>query len=272
MIEDWCPGANTPGAGRAGPGGRNRLETGARLPFGTPEATTAGESVRKSSRTRISEPARKAYPYKKRFYRNAEVAEHYDAERFRGPFRQLRNRRKWAAVQRALAAAQGPLDRLLDLPCGTGRFTAPLAGRSSVVGADISLEMMRVARRAGGARAGVLGFVQADAERLPFPDDAFDCVVSIRFMFHVDPPTRITILRELGRVAPQVVVDYRHRYSYRYAKWRVLRAAGLTRRSLERVSRQSLQAEFRDAGLAVRRIVPVTRVFSDKWIVLAERA
>ena len=114
--------------------------------------------------------------------------------------------------------------------------------------------------------------MQADAERLPFRDDGFDCVVSIRFMFHVDPHTRTAMLREFGRVARFQVIDYRHRYSYRYVRWRIRTALGLTSRPLDRVSRKDLEREFREAGLTVRGILPIARVFSDKWIVVGERA
>lgn len=227
----------------------------------------------RASRKGISEPKRAGYGYKKRFYRDDDVAAHYDRERFDGPFKRRRNRRKWRTIRRALAAIEAPVRRVADLPCGTGRFTADLAGPGiDVVGCDISIEMMREAARGADAAERVRGFVQTDAESLPFREDAFDAIVSIRFMFHVDPDTRIAILREMGRVAPFQVVDYRHRYSYRYAKWRVLRALGLTGRELERVSRAELARELAAAGLETVAIFPVARVFSDKWIVLAERA
>lgn len=223
------------------------------------------------SRTRISEPRERTYAHKRGFYRDPEVAAYYDQERFVGPFKRQRNRRKWRTLRRALATLDD-VRVLLDLPCGTGRFTHSLAKHGfEVVGSDISLEMMERAVQAGRGSHGVTRFVQADAERLPFSDDAVDCVVSIRFMLHVPPPTRVSILREMSRVAPWLVVDYRHRYSYRYAKWRALRALHLTRRHLERVSRVGLEQEFRDAGLSVLRVLPVTRVFSDKWIVVAGR-
>lgn len=228
--------------------------------------------TRQRSRTRISDPKQKAYPYKKRFYRDAHVAAHYDAERFRGPLKEHRNRRKWRAIIAALESLGSGVSTLLDLPCGTGRFTPALAARGlDVVGSDISHEMMSQAQKTSRSARRVRGFIQADAERLPLRDGCVDCVVSIRFMFHVDPPTRVAILREMGRVGRYQIVDYRHRYSYRFAKWKLLRTLRLTQRPLERVSRESLDLEFRDAGLRIRRIIPVTRVFSDKWIVVGER-
>ena len=226
----------------------------------------------RGSRKGTSKPQPLGYSYKKRFYRDRVVAELYDAERFDGPWKARRNRKKWARIETALerAGRNGEVRRVLDLPCGTGRFTPALVARGhDVVGADISIEMMRRARDAAEAAA---GFVQCDAEALPFADDAFDCVVSIRFMFHVDPESRIGILREFGRVAPVQIVDYRHRYSYRYARWKARKALRLTDRPLERVSREGLRREFDRAGLRIVEILPIAPFFSDKWVVLAERA
>jgi len=94
--------------------------------------------------------------------------------------------------------------------------------------------------------------------------------MSIRFFMHIDGPTRVRILREMKRVSAKcLVVDYRHRYTLKYAKWRAMHALGLTKTRFERVSREEIDDELRQAGLRVERIFPVTRVFSDKWIVVA---
>jgi demethylmenaquinone methyltransferase/2-methoxy-6-polyprenyl-1,4-benzoquinol methylase len=71
--------------------------------------------------------------------------------------------RRWRrAVARSLAVRPG--DIVLDLGCGTGGLGRLLAGRCEVVGLDLSVEMLKVARRRGPAGA----FVQASAFRLPF--------------------------------------------------------------------------------------------------------
>ncbi|HUP19310.1 MAG TPA: class I SAM-dependent methyltransferase [Gemmatimonadota bacterium] len=229
--------------------------------------------MRRPSREDVSRPRREGYAYKKEFYQSREVAEDYDFHRLGSPALQRRNRRKWTAVRAALTDAEG-IRTVLDLPCGTGRFTGSLAGEGyRVVGGDISFEMMRKALDApDGRREGVLGYVQADAERLPFPDGAVDCVMSIRFLFHVDPGTRVRILSEMRRVSRRwLVLDYRHRYTWRWVKWTTLRRLGLSRREMPRVSRAELRGELAAAGLAVRRVVRVgTPLFSDKWIVLGE--
>ena len=53
--------------------------------------------------------------------------------------------------------------------------------------------------------------MQANAEHLPLRNDSLDCVVCIRFMMHVDPATRVRMLREFHRVSRRwVIIDYRH--------------------------------------------------------------
>lgn len=230
--------------------------------------------MKKPSKDDPSKPQVDNYDYKKAFYRSQAVADDYDQHRFMTPERVKRNERKWRAITKALAATQG-VRRVLDLPCGTGRFTGRLAQSGyEVIGSDISFEMIGKAVGAGAeAGSAVLGYVQGNAEKLPFRNVAIDCVVSIRFMFHVDPEVRIRILREFGRIAGRQIIDYRHRYSLRYRKWQLLKALGLTRRPLERVSRERLQHEYSSAGLVIRAIIPVSRGwFSDKWVVLSERA
>ena len=220
---------------------------------------------------RLSKPPEGAdYSRTREFYRSAEVAAHYDAERFLGADKERRNRRKWATIQKALATTQG-VEHVLDLPSGTGRFTGHLAHEGyRVAAADISLEMMKIGRERARATENIRGHVLAEAERLPFRDRAFDCIVSIRFLHHLDPDIRVGILREMARVARWLVVDYRHRYSYSYAKWKIRSALGLTPKIMVRVSRAELEDELRQAGVRLHDVLSVTHIFSDKWIVVGE--
>jgi SAM-dependent methyltransferase len=89
----------------------------------------------------------------------------------------------------AAPRAPGEPVTLLDVACGPGLITAALKGSVvTVVGADLSTEMLRVARQLNpGAR-----FEQADAEALPFPDESFDAVSCNFGMLHFgDPPAAI---------------------------------------------------------------------------------
>jgi ubiquinone/menaquinone biosynthesis C-methylase UbiE len=224
------------------------------------------------SRDDPSKPKAHGYAYKKQFYQSSEVARDYDAHRFRTPRRQRRNARKWIAIRKALALADG-IRTIVDLPCGTGRFTGDLARAGyEVVGSDISIEMMQQASAVPGAQhANIKGYVRADAEAMPFATKSVDCLMSIRFLFHVDPQIRRRMLREFGRVSRRwIVADYRHKYSLRYGVWKLAHILGFNNRPFERVSLKSMRMEFEDAGLRVMKIVPVRRFLSDKWVVLAE--
>jgi ubiquinone/menaquinone biosynthesis C-methylase UbiE len=230
--------------------------------------------MKKPGKSDPSRPREDGYQYKRDFYRSAQVAEDYDFHRFSSPERQKRNVRKWAAIRKALSFTQG-VRVILDLPCGTGRFTGALAREGyEIVGSDISMEMLqKAAGIPDGRQPTIRGYVQANAEALPLRDAALDCVVCIRFMMHVDPATRVRMLREFHRVSRRwVVVDYRHKYTFRYVLTHTLGKLGFGRTPLSRVSRADLEQEFRDAGFQVRQVIRVSApLLSDKWVVLAER-
>lgn len=224
------------------------------------------------SRSDPSKPKAHGYAYKKQFYQSASVAADYDEHRFRTPQRMRRNARKWNAIQRALASTDA-VKSIIDLPCGTGRFTGTLARAGyQVIGADISQQMMSHAAKLSHVQhANIAGYVRADAEALPFLAKSVDCLLSVRFLFHVDGETRRRMLREFGRVSRRwIIADYRHKYSVRYGVWKLMRTLGLTSRPFERVSFKSMKSEFEDAGLRVVKVISVRRWQSDKWVVLAE--
>ncbi len=88
--------------------------------------------------------------------------------------------------------------RVLDLGCGTGRFTIPMATklRFSVTGADSSKEMLAKAKEKDGAD--IVAWDCQDAEHLTYRDSSFDVVFASHLLHHVDSPLRV--LRECKRV------------------------------------------------------------------------
>ena len=84
-------------------------------------------------------------------------------------------------------AESGKRKRVLDLCCGTGDIALLFAGDGAwVTGTDFTAEMLQVARARATQHANTptlqhpISWVQADALRLPFPDNAFD-VVSVGY-------------------------------------------------------------------------------------------
>ncbi len=87
---------------------------------------------------------------------------------------------------------------VLDVACGAGYGSAYLLkrGARSVIGGDVSPQAIALANRYY-ASTGV-EYQQIDATRLPFPDAAFDVVVSLETIEHLDDQERF--LREVIRV------------------------------------------------------------------------
>lgn len=100
-----------------------------------------------------------------------------------------------------LDAMDTQAQRVLDIGCGDGTLTARLAERSDRVwGIDDALLPLRLARgefaRRRLRRIPVL--TTADARRLPFPRESFDCVVLADVIEHIDAPD--AVLDEAHRV------------------------------------------------------------------------
>ena len=123
------------------------------------------------------------YESKKHSWSDERVATEYDERRFRSWLQRWKHRRDVALVLR-LMRRSGAYGRVLDMPCGTARLFPELeAAGCTMVGADLSREMMRASKHRNGSG---VGFVQAEGERLPFRNGAVGAVVCMRFLFHVD--------------------------------------------------------------------------------------
>ncbi|WP_144901881.1 class I SAM-dependent methyltransferase [Halobellus captivus] len=139
----------------------------------------------------------------KEWYQADDVAEEYDSKRFSRGGKLIDDREK-----RAVIDAIGPVEdkEILEIACGTGRFTAMLAERgANIVGLDISNAMLAQGREKA-RRAGVadhIEFLRGDAARLPFPDDHFDAVFAMRFFHLADTPAKF--MAEMARVSKDVV-------------------------------------------------------------------
>lgn len=212
-------------------------------------------------------------------YRNDTVAAKYEKARFsswRGRVGDWLDKRVLRLALRHL-----PQESLmvLDVPCGTGRMTSTLITAGyRVVACDVSAEMMAIARhRLVDSSTAPLGYVQADALRLPFQDKVFVCATAMRFMGHVPPAARIQVLRELSRVSRIcIIADYCvHNPITRVRRWfeRLIatRDFGFERSwAWQIVSRRELEREFRAAGLRAARWIPKVPFISDAWTVVLE--
>jgi ubiquinone/menaquinone biosynthesis C-methylase UbiE len=106
-----------------------------------------------------------------------------------------------------------PCNVVLELGCGTGEFSRRLASIASrVVAVDVSAEMIRVARNRS-AQLSNIEYLVGDMMALPLDHAAFDCVVSLNTLHHVDPVQALramrTVLRPGGTLLIADVLDRR---------------------------------------------------------------
>lgn len=200
-------------------------------------------------------------------YRDARVAGEYDLIRYRGVFRgRMKQALHEATLRRALRdVPKGGI--VLDIPCGTGRFTNFLLDEGyKVIGSDISPEMIGEARRkVTGTPDNLLGFHAGDAERLPYVDGAVDCTLTVRFLHLVPRELRPRIFAELRRISRGHVVLCVNvdKYALKHVVKRI-RGKG----SPLWMSQRELRRELEAAGLRVERIHSKFRFLSTLWVVV----
>lgn len=184
-----------------------------------------------------------------------------------------RNEQFYAASANALLAAAAtnsdrfPVPRqCLDLACGTGISTVAMTSAVPTAqwyGLDVAPEMLRIAR--AKPELGVTKFVHGQAERTPFPAQAFDWVVCC-FAYHwLDPSVPIElrrILRPSGRLTMLVpLISPRGRESGNNWLARILLRYS---RFIERRRSQGLTMDELGTELSEFRLLSATTVALDE--------
>ena len=182
--------------------------------------------------------------------------------------------------QRERAIAQGVLTRLpsnslvVDVPCGLGRFSDIIIGQGHrYLGIDLDFAS---ARRAAGRMSVPLPTLQASIFDLPLAKNAAGLVFSIRMFHHFFPDQIERALREMARVAPQCLVTF-----YNRRTWRIQRRRFSPRIRLKEwrggepwagksYSTDEMAALARKAGLRIKEKIP-GHLFSSNHFLWLER-
>jgi ubiquinone/menaquinone biosynthesis C-methylase UbiE len=119
------------------------------------------------------------------------------------------------------AVGETPLGTMAEICCGLGEAAKLFAGRyARAVGIDISPAMLQRAVRQNGLSS--VTFAQGDATRLPLADNAFDTVVMLGGIHHIND--RVALFDEVARVLkPGGRFIFREPVSD-FALWRWVRA------------------------------------------------
>lgn len=117
----------------------------------------------------------------------------------------MRSRTERRAISRAVALLK-PGSRILDLPCGNGRWFGHLSAQAiTIIGRDISVGMVNYARsrQIDGVSINV---ATGDAEAIDLTDGAVDHVFSFALMKHLPVAVQARVLAEFARVSTGTII------------------------------------------------------------------
>jgi ubiquinone/menaquinone biosynthesis C-methylase UbiE len=158
----------------------------------------------------------------------------------------------------------------LDVGCGTGRFTHPLAERfqARVIGLDPSLEMLKAARSKPSSDR--VEIRRASAEQLPIEDGSADLVFMSMTLHHLaDRPRAARECRRVLRAQGRLIVRNATRDCL-YPQARFFRGFQAIVDS-ELPSRNEVFALFEGAGFSLAAYELVKHPVATSWRDLAER-
>jgi SAM-dependent methyltransferase len=127
-------------------------------------------------------------------YDDTELSTHYDRARGYRPDQLTR----WMDIVASECGA-ATLGTIVDLGCGTGRFSAALAARfdAQVIALDPSTKMLAQARAKADVH-GAVRYVRGAAEAIPLSDRSVDLVFMSMVLHHFKQPERVAL--ECSRV------------------------------------------------------------------------
>jgi SAM-dependent methyltransferase len=184
------------------------------------------------------------------------------AETYRdGRFSRSRRWRRTDTQERAIVARflsdlpEG--SRVLDLPCGAGRFVPLFKGTGlRYNGVDYAMSMLRLAKEA----LEPLLLLGGEALRLPVADQAFDALICVRLLHRIrEQDFRVNMLQEMARVVKgPLLVTY-------YTRWNVRGIQRWLRRRYPGLSLSQIHGDVRLAGLQIDESVPLHRWTQQQW-------
>jgi ubiquinone/menaquinone biosynthesis C-methylase UbiE len=133
-----------------------------------------------------------------KYYQDQRVVDEYLRRRTAQPLNNLLHTSQVAFLNRVLREHRP--QRVLEIAPGPARLTAELDFGGSVVAMDFSPAMLRTARARLRERGRPWSVVRGDAFCLPFADNTFDMLFTLKFVRHFQHDDRGRLYREFQRV------------------------------------------------------------------------
>ena len=210
-------------------------------------------------------------PSKLQNYNSRRGAEAYKSDYRHKLHHKLSDKRERALLHRYFAEL-GPVDTILDLPCGHGRLADFLKSRCErLFEADWSFTMVSLNRADHGDDA--RRYFRASALEIPLPDRSVDVVVSFRLSHHLETQElRERHLRELFRVARKAVIVTWFSATSLKNVLRQVRVVLAGKKPKNVLRNDRVRAIAGECGFAQRRAKPLFRIGSGHVVGLFTRA
>lgn len=175
-------------------------------------------------------------------------------------------------------ASKTNINTALDLPCGYGRLMPILRKYiPRVFEADWSFPLLKIARenqRKNPSLKEADAYIRANALNMPFADQSFDLVLSIRLCHHIrEYPERLTYVHELLRISRQwVVFTYFDYYSIKNIL-REIRKVLFGIRSKWTLKESDINQIAQEMGFEIFSSIPLSRVSSGhRYVALRKKS
>lgn len=204
-------------------------------------------------------------------YKDARVAESYDAVRFSSVPGKIFNEREKRIIKDAASSSVPQNATIADIPCGTGRLAEPLLDAGyRVHGMDISAEMLDVARSRLRRFGDAFSIEVADAKKFARSHVQYGAVLCARVLMHFELPEQIEFLRGVAQLTSGVVI-INHSFSSPYQRFRrlVKRLLGHAASARFPVTSHQLAELLRGAGLEEVRRYRLNPLISEAIYIVA---